>query len=1072
MRRTLLRILKTASVLASLGIGVGLASGRPAPEEFHGPGVPGAFQPVSPASRIPPPGRTVHAPDYKYFGGTVWAADSARWEAIEDSVWTFDTGAGSHFVHGETGKNPAFHASMEGWTGGTSTSAQEFRRLSVADFAGAPDTCVGAPAGLGGDYSLFAGFLVAETEARCWASSGGYGHSWIIQAEKTFAYDGAGSLLLEFDYIVNTEQDFDFLHVVVDTSCSPDGSGEVEIARLDGFDSARFSAVVTEGAALPSGAGCIRILMRFTSDEGYDSEDGGGDFPCPFAMDDVLVTDVAWGGSVNDLSDFESGMDGWEIEDFVGAGDYSRLEHLDDLPGFPEPDCPLEDSVLAFFDPQTGRFAENLHNLAFSPWIDLKAAAVADWPEKTLEFDVMADATLSEFAFGYVAFEIYPDTCQHSGRIVTSTVSDGFVLYFGPEPTCGTFKRTYSDVLPPGTEQIRIGLGVVTQCPFGYHPCPDHDAVIHYDNVRLRVGDFGALQDVVDGAADGDTVLVPPGDHSSPVPLALGGKNLVLLSMDGPQATTVGPVVLGPGQDSTTVLVGLSLVGPEGALRVEGASSPRIEGCRFFDVDSDTGAAVRVISGSVSLADCSFDRCTATGPGGAVFVQSGAWAGITGSRFHANRASRGGGVFALGDVILDDCVFERNLAEQSGGAIWYYADLAAAACSFVENGADTGQGGAVFGVKATGDVGNPGGRGVFTDCTFRNNRAAGAGGAVSDWAPTVSGCTFENNHASDGGALEVGLAAGPFSSPALSGISGSTFRNNSATADGGAVFKQDFVRLIDCTIQDNTANRGGGVFTLFGDPGFAPDSLLLITNNRAATAGGGVYCGYPDIPGPWYGSLTRSTVSRNEAPLGAGVYAAASTELDLDRTVVWGNCEDDLWSADGSSPATVTLTCSLLDTSAVGGGGSVVSDGPQVHEDPLFCAAGFCGPGSLGDFGLAPNSPARAGNNACGVLIGASEGTCATLGVPGEVAAPVLRAYPNPFRESITLEFAADAGDAARVEIFDVAGRLVNRFEVPALALVAWPGTDGSGRNIAPGVYFLRYRIGTRSHVKRIVKLP
>ena len=33
-----------------------------------------------------------------FFGGTYWAADSMRWEALPDSVWTFDTGVGSAIV--------------------------------------------------------------------------------------------------------------------------------------------------------------------------------------------------------------------------------------------------------------------------------------------------------------------------------------------------------------------------------------------------------------------------------------------------------------------------------------------------------------------------------------------------------------------------------------------------------------------------------------------------------------------------------------------------------------------------------------------------------------------------------------------------------------------------------------------------------------------------------------------------------------------------------------------------------------------------------------------------------------
>src|SRR5262245_28387352 len=33
-----------------------------------------------------------------WFGGTLWAADSQRWEAYPNGVWTFDSGVGSSLV--------------------------------------------------------------------------------------------------------------------------------------------------------------------------------------------------------------------------------------------------------------------------------------------------------------------------------------------------------------------------------------------------------------------------------------------------------------------------------------------------------------------------------------------------------------------------------------------------------------------------------------------------------------------------------------------------------------------------------------------------------------------------------------------------------------------------------------------------------------------------------------------------------------------------------------------------------------------------------------------------------------
>ncbi len=38
-------------------------------------------------------------PDTTWFGGTFWNADSMRWEALQDSVWTFEGGLDPHECH-------------------------------------------------------------------------------------------------------------------------------------------------------------------------------------------------------------------------------------------------------------------------------------------------------------------------------------------------------------------------------------------------------------------------------------------------------------------------------------------------------------------------------------------------------------------------------------------------------------------------------------------------------------------------------------------------------------------------------------------------------------------------------------------------------------------------------------------------------------------------------------------------------------------------------------------------------------------------------------------------------------
>jgi len=105
-----------------------------------------------------------------YFGGTFWAADSARWEAIADSIWTFDTGVGSAFsaVPGMNPyKNGSLHSLMEGWIGVDLTYGDlpYFRRITTG--------CVVA-----GTASMWAGVTQAEADQLCWPAGAGYGNNW------------------------------------------------------------------------------------------------------------------------------------------------------------------------------------------------------------------------------------------------------------------------------------------------------------------------------------------------------------------------------------------------------------------------------------------------------------------------------------------------------------------------------------------------------------------------------------------------------------------------------------------------------------------------------------------------------------------------------------------------------------------------------------------------------------------------------------------------------------------------------------------------------------------------------
>jgi hypothetical protein len=243
------------------------------------------------------------------YGGTVWASDSLRWEAIRDSHWSFDTGVGSSI---NTGANPnkpvGYHQTFEGWFGidQTLNPLPYFRRNS---------TCA-----ISGSFSLWAGVTLSEANTLCYVAGQGYGNSWTLTVSKTFAYPGAGNVSFSYDYAVDSEPLFDFAYVMIDTT--GDGSADdLELAVYDDIVSGTESITLNPGSDMRSNAGDFTLKFVAASDGGYSDEDGLYGSTCGL----MVVDDVTLSGAVTDFTDFEADLNGWAQETPVtGIGLRSR----------------------------------------------------------------------------------------------------------------------------------------------------------------------------------------------------------------------------------------------------------------------------------------------------------------------------------------------------------------------------------------------------------------------------------------------------------------------------------------------------------------------------------------------------------------------------------------------------------------------------------------------------------------------------------------------------------------------------------------------------------------------------
>ena len=67
-----------------------------------------------------------------------------------------------------------------------------------------------------------------------------------------------------------------------------------------------------------------------------------------------------------------------------------------------------------------------------------------------------------------------------------------------------------------------------------------------------------------------------------------------------------------------------------------------------------------------------------------------------------------------------------------------------------------------------------------------------------------------------------------------------------------------------------------------------------------------------------------------------------------------------------------------------------------------------------------------------------------------------LAASPNPFRQATTIPFSLAGQSGVELEILDVTGRLVRRFDTSGARSLVWDGRDDGGQTVPGGMYFVR----------------
>ncbi len=294
-------------------------------------------------------------------------------------------------------------------------------------------------------------------------------------------------------------------------------------------------------------------------------------------------------------------------------------------------------------------------------------------------------------------------------------------------------------------------------------------------------GDYTEIQPAIDAAADGDTVLVQPGEYVISKPLDFNRahdpedpgsppvKDITLRSAEGAEVTTIRmadeePVVIFEhGETASSSLEGFTLTdaGAGGCdddpycyrttavVYCGEGSSPVLRDCTISDSGRYNNAGVFCgKSSSASFIDCRIER---NGPWGGGGVKcGGSTATFTRCTISGNVAMNfmdfygGGGIECIGGApAFLDCTIAGNSAYNGGGISCLDSSPSFTRCAITGNLAHDSWGGALW----IGGKSSP----VFTRCTIAKNYGAGAD--ITDGAtPVFRSCILWGN---TGGSLVV-----------------------------------------------------------------------------------------------------------------------------------------------------------------------------------------------------------------------------------------------------------------------------------------------------------------------------